>query len=287
MLWMLLSACVATKDEVKEEKISSMMSLSFPAYFLSQSLLPDIENNCFLPQGEDAQHWFPNPDQISGLQNNDLIVQMGSGYEAWVVTASLPSKKLLSLDKGLSTIPLTGQTHSHGSGGEHEHTGVNPFTWLDPDLYQEQLTILKDKLISFPVIDKDQTEKRYSALRTEISDLSASLQLHKGKMSAFQIAADSQSFAYLARALELEIKTFDFPEEEDFITKHLQEFMEWYVPEQKTLMLWSYEPSATLMGKFPSEIQHLHIDTLVQPVQNRSYQYVEQFSQNIKRISEL
>ena len=99
--------------------------------------------------------------------------------------------------------------------------------------------------------------------------------------------SNSQSFAYLARALEIDFHSFDFPKEEDFITNHLQDFLLWYVPGQKIVMIWSYSPSSSLMEKFPSDVQHLYIDTLVQPSKNGEYDYLGQFSQNIQRISEL
>ncbi|MAA78323.1 MAG: hypothetical protein CL916_03615 [Deltaproteobacteria bacterium] len=286
MLWIMF-ACVSTENKVETKELNKMMSLSFPAFFLSQSLVPQEQNDCFLPIGEDAQHWFPSPDQIASLQKNDLIVQMGAGYEAWVMTASLPSKKLVGLDRDFSKIPLVGQTHSHGSGGEHQHQGTNPFTWLDPNIYRQQLSTLKNQVLSFPLKDTQIVEQRFSTLDAELSVLAESLLGQKEKFHDIKIAANSQSFAYLARALEIDIHPFDFPNEEEFLIKHLQYFMEWYVPGQKTIMIWSYAPSSLLIGKFPPEVQHLYIDTLVQPSQNGSYQYIEQFSQNIQRISEL
>ena len=284
---MFLIACISTENKVETKKISEISSLSFPAFFLSQSLVPSLQNDCFLPHEADAQHWFPNPEQIASVQEKDLIIQMGGGYESWVLTSSLPSRKLISLEREISMIPLLGQTHSHGSGGSHEHKGTNPFTWLDPNIYRQQLTTLKDKLLSFPLDDKQLIEQNFSALDDQLSKLSASLISHKEKFQGIHIAANEQSYAYLARALEIEIHPFDFPDEQDFMIKHLQEFMTWYVPDQKTVMIWSYEPSASLQDRFPSEVHHLYIDTLVQPSQDGKYRYIEQFLQNIERISDL
>lgn len=287
MLLMFLVACVSSEQKAESKNLSDMTSLSFPVFFLSQSLAPDLQSDCFLPTGEDAQHWFPSPEQIASLQEKDLIVQMGGGYESWVLTSSLPSRKLVSLEEGIATIPLTGQTHSHGAGGVHEHKGTNPFTWLDPDIYRMQLSLLKEKMRTFPNQDQNVLDQKFSALEKQLVGLSSGLLAHKEKFQNRRIAANAQSFAYLARVLEIDIHPFDFPQEADFITKHLQEFMSWYVPNEQTLMIWSYEPSPSLKAKFPPEVQHLYIDTLTQPSQDGSYNYIDQHSQNIKRISEL
>ena len=287
MLWLILFSCMSVEKKEKTRSLDSITSLSFPAYFLSQTIIPDVQNSCLLPFGEDALHWSPDPEQIAELQDRDMIVRMGMGYEAWVNTASLPTNKMLTLSSEFAVIPLDGQTHSHGSGGTHQHHGMNPYVWLDPLKYSAQLSILEKHINSFPSQDSDLIHKKVSLLDEELQSLSTQLASFKEKLGTYTLAADSQRFAYLAKAMELDIHPFDFPTEEDFRTQHIQNFMSWYSPEATILILWSYNPSLELIQKFPENVRHLYFDPLVQPVGKEGYDYVQQFTQNIKRLSEL
>lgn len=287
MLWLIYLSCTSVEKTEELRSLKSIASLSFPAWFLSQSIVPELEQSCLLPAGEDALHWNPAPEVIASLGEHDVIVGMGKGYESWIQTASLPSKKLISLNDKLASIPLKGQTHSHGSGGTHQHHGMNPYVWLDPKQYDAQIFTLQTVILSFPEQDDAVIQERVSVVHEQLVTLSEQLMTYKEKLSSFVIAADSQRFAYLEKALELDIHAFDFPAEIEFRTKHLQDFMGWYQPETSVLMIWSYHPSAEIIQKFPNSVRHLYFDTLVQPAENGTYDYIQQFNQNLTRLSEL
>jgi zinc transport system substrate-binding protein len=276
---------VQTKEQPKE--LTHIMSTSFPSQYLVKRLLPDVPSHCILPKDADSMHWNPKPEQVASLAQSDLIVSVGAGFEGWMATASLPSQKVLSLSKGVEMLPLTGQTHSHGKSGAHEHKGVDPHVWLDPLLYGAQANNLRTGLSRFPLLDRTVINSRYSVLEEELQELSVSLSQQKDRLGAYRIAADSHQFVYLAQALHLPFQIFDFPEDSELLTKHKQDFLEWYIPKQPTLIVWSRIPSDVTRAHFPKEVEHLYVDPLVAPTENDLYDYVDQYKQNLKRMESL
>jgi len=102
--------------------------------------LPPISHPVSAPAGGPA-YWRPTVEQIIAMQEADLIVVNGAGYEGWLKGVSLPASRLVdstaeARDR-LIAIDST-VTHSHGTEGEHEHTGTAFTTWLDPSLLIEQ-----------------------------------------------------------------------------------------------------------------------------------------------------
>lgn len=96
---------------------------------------------CPVPDDADPIFYDPPADVIRQYQEADLIVLNGAGFARWVPRAMLPGEKVA--DAGASFADdlieiAESVVHSHGTQGEHSHTGIDPHTWLDPILAMEQ-----------------------------------------------------------------------------------------------------------------------------------------------------
>ena len=288
---LLLLACTGSGSEQNGAPKSSekmVYSLSFPVQFLVQSVGAGVvTSNCVLPIGEDAAHWTPSPETISTLQQADLIVANGAGFEAWTKTASLPMSKGIELSSSLELIQTEGGTHSHGKGGEHSHGEVDPHTWADPLLYKEQALQVHEALIGLFPQETDKLDKNLKALQEEITSLSVRYKEALAPLKEIKLASNHPSYAYLARSYGLDIYSFDFDPSSPPQSAALAKFAIWSSGMQKPVLLWEDEPADTAKSVFPEYTLHVYIDPLEQPKDGQSYDYLVQAEQNIQRFKTL
>ena len=136
-------------DQGPSQKV--VVSLSHPVGFLVDSLLDGLDNSkvthqSLLPESEDAAIWGPTTDQVVELQQADLLVANGLGYEPWMKTTALPSSIVLIAGDGIEAIQIPEKTHSHGKGGAHSHGKDLPTVWLNPTLLIEMTNRIAERL---------------------------------------------------------------------------------------------------------------------------------------------
>jgi zinc transport system substrate-binding protein len=108
-----------------------------------------------------------------------LLILNGASYEQWLSTVSLPRSRQLDTSKIFAErlIALEGSmTHSHGTEGEHEHTGTAFTTWLDLSLALEQARAILSGLAKKWPEHASQFETRFKELEQELLTLDTSLQ---------------------------------------------------------------------------------------------------------------
>ena len=117
-------------------------TVNYPLAYFAQRIGGELVEVHFpAPVDEDPAYWSPDAETIAAYQTADLILLNGAGYAKWVDRATLPNSKMVNTSSGNADrfVPLEGTTtHSHGPGGEHEHTGWAFTTWLDPRLAAAQ-----------------------------------------------------------------------------------------------------------------------------------------------------
>ncbi len=96
----------------------------------------------------DPAEWTPTSDDIRSLQECDLVVLNGAGYEPWSEQAALSRTRTLDttarVRAQLITEPNT--THSHGPQGAHAHGSTAFTTWLSPKLASQQASAIAQRL---------------------------------------------------------------------------------------------------------------------------------------------
>jgi zinc transport system substrate-binding protein len=114
----------------------------YPTTWMTRRIAGDlVKVVCPLPADEDPIFWQPPQEALQGYQAADLVVVNGAEFEKWVLTASLPSARLVDTAKAFEQELVrfeTGQTHAHGGGAAHTHEGIDGHTWLDPVLAAQQ-----------------------------------------------------------------------------------------------------------------------------------------------------
>jgi zinc transport system substrate-binding protein len=176
----LLVACKPQASDIPSESIPPaatrhdaviVIASNYPLYFFAQQIAGDaggIDIRLPAMTGDPAE-WKPDSAAIAELQNADLILLNGAGYESWLNWVTLPADRLLDTTDAITDrlIPVTGDAiHQHGPTGEHSHEGVAFTVWLDPNLAIRQAQIIQQALSA---LLPDQA-KEFSINLTELTD---------------------------------------------------------------------------------------------------------------------
>lgn len=299
LLFIVSLACTSSsieKEEIEKEEIASteavrkpvVQSLSFPVHFLVEEIGGTmVDSECVLPIGQDPLSWNPQSDVITRLQEADLIVANGAGFEAWTKTASLPVSKMLYTADGLNLIEQKQKTHSHGKGGEHSHSEIDPHSWGDPAIYLQQAEKVHEALQRISPENKDAFQKNMDTLQEKLEALGHQYETSLKPLQGIEISANHPSYAYLARAFELNIHSFDLDPEKVPDSRALAKFSIWSNGMKKPVLLWEAEPAKNVKAVFPEYAIQMYIDPLEQPAEGAEYNYLDQAEKNLERFGDI
>ena len=256
---------------------------SFPAQYLVERIggaVVKLDN--VLPVGEDPPFWSPSGDVVAGVQQAELIVANGAGFEKWMETATLPADKVVDSAGPVQLIRIQGETHSHGKGGEHSHAGIDPHTWSDPLAYLQQAEVVHAALVAARPGDKATFDANLSALAKDLQDLDRALADATAPGKGMKLAANHPAFNYLARRYKLSIQSFDFDPEVPPTGVARGEFVDWADGVDKPPhLLWESAPEDAVRRAFPAGTLHVNLDPLEQPPDGADYDYLAQAHKNV------
>lgn len=132
----------STSPAIQTSAVGTVEVSNYPlAYVVERLAGPLVELNFRAAEAPDPAYWRPSVDDIISMQEADLVIVNGAGYEGWLKDVSLPASRLLDTTAAVHDRLIhiaASTTHSHGLEGEHEHAGSAFTTWLDPTLLIEQ-----------------------------------------------------------------------------------------------------------------------------------------------------
>ena len=161
-----------------------------------------------LPEDADPIFWNPSRQVIAAFHKADLIVLNGAGFEKWVDKVSLPQQKVVTTAQSFKDKWITyahAVTHSHGSGEEHSHEGLDGHTWLNPLLAIAQAESIKEALVKKVPGGKKQFEAGFEDLRKDLMGLDSLLSGLKPPL----LYASHPAYNYLAKQYDWKVINLD------------------------------------------------------------------------------
>jgi len=152
---------------------------NYPLQYFVKRLAPWTDVRFPAAESADPAFWKPTPEDVSAMQQADLIVLNGASYESWLKNVTLPPSKLLNTAAGFKDrlIPLVDETtHSHGLEGEHEHSSLAFTTWLDINLAEGQAQTIATALIARWPEHSSQVKTAFTALKSDLQLLDEKMQ---------------------------------------------------------------------------------------------------------------
>jgi zinc transport system substrate-binding protein len=181
---------------------------NYPLFYFTVRLVPEVDVQFPAEDSDDPSYWKPNIDDISIMQNADLIILNGAGYEKWLSTISVPTTKIINSLKGLDEqlIKIDDKvTHSHGLEGEHEHSETAFTTWLDFKLCINQAEAIKDALILLVPSNKEEIEQNFLSLKSDLVSIDTKMQETASNLKDKILYASHPVYQYLSKAYHLNI----------------------------------------------------------------------------------
>lgn len=102
---------------------------------------PDVEVRLVATNAADGETSQPSSADITLMQEADLVLLTGCGWEPWTSVVSLPQSRVIDVSSGLSEHLIfldEAVTHRHGPDGEVESGRVAWGAWLSPRLLNLQ-----------------------------------------------------------------------------------------------------------------------------------------------------
>ena len=162
-----------TSEEQKKEAIPTIFVSNYPLQFFTQSIAGKKVKIIFPAKDSgDPANWQPKSEQISLIQNSDLIILNGASYEKWIENVSVSASKIVNTTAKVTDKLITYKealTHSHGPEGEHAHMGTAFTTWLDFSLARLQAKAIYESLVFRYPENKELFLSNYQKLDKELS----------------------------------------------------------------------------------------------------------------------
>jgi zinc transport system substrate-binding protein len=251
-----LLGCSNTETPQQQDKTSEICTTFYPTTYFTERIVGELASvACPLPSGADPITWMPDAKAIAAYQQADLIIINGAGFEKWVAKVSLPPSRLVDTAAPLADtfVKFTDSiTHSHGPAGQHDHTGVDGHTWLDPQNAKIQAAEILKALVRLLPSHADKLTANHTALAGDLDAIDASLT----KLQGSTLLASHPAYNYLARRYKWNITSLDLdpsasPSDETIagIRKQLEQ-----IKPRPKIILWEENPANTAAERLKKDL---------------------------------
>ncbi len=173
-----------------------------------ESFLADIAQNVagdrlrietLMPEGLDPHSFEPTPRDVAKINDSDVLIINGAGFEAWLVNIAEnlpPDQIVVEASAGLQSRTIE-EDHSEDDGHEHE---IDPHFWLDPNLVITYVENIRDGLAAVDPQGKAEYAANAEAYIQQLKDLDLYIQDKVREIPVEQrlIVTNHESFGYFA-----------------------------------------------------------------------------------------
>ena len=278
-------------SKVKDDKVKPVVvTVNYPLYYFAGRIGGElIQLEYPIPADVDPAYWIPDDDALEIYQSADIIIANGADYAKWMNNVSLPSSRIVNTSSSVKQnyIPLKDvSTHSHGSEGEHEHTGYAFTTWLDFEIAALQAQAVKDELVKKFPDNKEELEANYEELKKDLLNLHKLMKDVALSLENQPIIGSHPVFQYLAKAYSLNIHSVHFEPDEMPSDDQWKEFELILEHHPARVMFWEDKP----MPGVKEMLNKKEIKTVVfNPCSNKidDLDFLEAMMKNINNLSKL
>lgn len=270
---LLLSACKeqinVTSGTATEAGKPVVLTSNYPLYFFASQIAGDAVDIRMPDIDGDPAMWVPASQDLSLMQNVDLIILNGAAYESWLAFTSIPAGLTVDTTADIQDrlLPIENVTlHQHGPEGEHSHEGTAFTTWLDPNIAIEQARVIARKLSLLVPAQAKGFAERLAGLEEKLSALDQSLESAFLKLDGQPIVFSHPVFQYLQHRYGLNGQSVHWEPDIEPGVKQWVDFQNLLREHQAKLMIWEGQPSQVMIERLQQQgIRSVIFD----PVANR------------------
>lgn len=180
---------ISSADVTNEQKITVVASF-YPLYeFTKQVGKEKVAASTLVPFGVEPHDWEPTIKDLQKLQQTDLIVINGIGFEEWVHDLESIQSNVVIVDtsNGISIKELD----------EHESVG-NPHIWLNPVMVQKQVKNIADALSQIDPENKEHYTNNANSYISQLEKLDKKIKDELSQCDKKDFIAFHNAFSYFA-----------------------------------------------------------------------------------------
>lgn len=221
----LFTAACGNKNNASETKqgnkdVIQIYTTVYPLQYFAERIGGDaVHVSSIYPTGSNEHTFEPTQKDMMALADADLFFYIGLGLEGFVENAkkTLASEhvKMVATVDAVPGNQLQANSHDHegedhdeddedGDHDEHDHGPIDPHIWISPKISQNLALSIKDSLIEAAPAHKENFEKNYDQLISELQKLDADFDemAHHAPNKTFFVS--HAAFGYIANTYGLE-----------------------------------------------------------------------------------
>lgn len=211
-----------TSNTQPTDKVKVVTSF-YPLYDFATKIGGDkAEVTNIIPVGVEAHGFEPTPSDITNLENADMFIYHGAGFESWTdqVISSLRNDILLvEVSDGIDLILREEDNHDHEDeheeeheteheeGEEHEeehdHGIYDPHTWLDPRVALQEFTTIYEAFVLQDPSNEVYYTENYNTYKQQFDSLILDYDNVLNETTSDHIIVDHLAYSYLAHRYDL------------------------------------------------------------------------------------
>ncbi len=291
-LLLLLTACGEGRETPAAPEAAAgprIVASNFPLYAFTRAIGGDAVEVDLPAFDGDPAFWAPAGPEVALLQEADLLVINGAGYESWLAFTTLPEGLLLDTTAGLEDrlLPVENQVvHQHGPEGEHSHDDLAFTTWLDPQLATAQADAIRDGLAArYPGRAAD-FAANHAALAEQLAALDDRLAQAFAPLGSRPIMFSHPVYQYLQRRYGLNGRSLHWEPDGAPGTRDWIDLTNLWREHPATVMIWEGAPLLETVARLEEQgIRSVVFDPLGNAP--RDADYFDLMEENLQRLGGL
>ncbi|HLO03885.1 MAG TPA: metal ABC transporter substrate-binding protein [Symbiobacteriaceae bacterium] len=156
-----------------------------------------------VPPGVEPHEWEPNPSELKTLEQAKAFFYVGAGYEHWVdqTLTAIGKKDLVAVEASHGFALLESGAHEGETG--HDHGGLDPHIWLDPQGAIQMVKAVRDGLIQADPAGKAIYTTNAEAYMAKVEGLDQKFAAGLKSCKSDEIFVTHEAYGYLAHRYNL------------------------------------------------------------------------------------
>lgn len=204
-LSLLMVGCAKDTQDTRDGKLK-IVTTFYPMYEFAKQVGGDlVDVTVLVPSGTEPHDWEPRPKDVAKIQEADVFIYNGAGFESWVdnVLGSVTNQKLAVVEaaKGLPLLENKDDDHDgHEDLAKGDHPGeqMDPHVWLDPVLAQQEVKAIADALKKKDAAHASDYQQNEEAYLAKLAALDHEFQTSVGQGQNKEFVTSHTAFGYLA-----------------------------------------------------------------------------------------
>jgi zinc transport system substrate-binding protein len=200
---------------------TKIVTTFLPIYLFTKAVAGNVANvEILVPPGTEVHEYQATPENVKAIATANVLVKNGLGLEKFLqnTVKNAQNSQLTEIDASIGIKPLnviSPVVKTSQEEEEHEHTEGNPHVWLDPVLAKQQVTNIRDGLITADPANKGAYEANAAAYIKELESLNNEFQQTLEKTPSCTFITFHDAFPYLAQRYKLkQVAVVEIPEDQ-------------------------------------------------------------------------